>query len=103
MKFLINWALTVVLASFAIVLVILTINKKEEALPLGLSTRQGYYFAFETESDVIPLHPRFVCINGYRYISNDGHSLSQMFESDEYGYSRPIFCDQPSGISCLME
>lgn len=38
---------------------------------------------------------RIVCINGYKWLQYDGMhgSISQMFESRQYGYSMPIKCN----------
>ena len=38
---------------------------------------------------------RIVCINGYKWLQYDGMhgSISQMFESGQYGYSMPIKCN----------
>ena len=37
---------------------------------------------------------RVVCINGYNWLQYEGMqgSISQMFESGQYGYSMPIQC-----------
>ena len=38
---------------------------------------------------------RVVCINGYKWLQYEGMhgSISQMFESGQYGYSMPIKCN----------
>ena len=71
-------------------LALMTLCRAEELKVTTLEVKKINY----ENGNIGPTVFRIVCINGYKWLQYEGMqgSISQMFESGQYGYSMPIQC-----------
>ena len=76
-----------------VLLIFLALNVLCNAEELKVTTLDVKRVNYEN-GQIAPNYFRILCINGYKWLQfkDQNGSVSQMFESGQYGYAQPIKC-----------